>query len=505
MIFKEAFNLTKPRERIFVKHTEGRFQRLRWVAFTVLLAIYLVLPWLVWDGRQAAWLDLPGRKFHFFGLTVWPHEMFLLAGLMWVSAFALFFFTTLAGRLWCGYACPQTVFVSVFIEIERLVEGDRPKQMRLARSGLTPEHVFKALLKHGLFLAVSAIVGFTAVAYFIPSRDLWQDVFSGALGYNGRFWMIFVALGLYFDGAFFREQICIYPCPYGRFQGVMTDGKSLVVGYDVDRGEPRRGTKVAVVNKAGAPSPVTTGIASGSAVAAPAASGGAASSVAAATPQFDLQLDLQPVRGDCVDCQLCVQVCPQGIDIRNGLQGECIGCARCADVCDMVMSRVKKPAGLIRYDMASAFGHSENPVIRPKLISYGALLVVVAVAVGAYLVSRSDTRLDVTRAPGLYQVLPDGDVADLYTLRPLNLANRPRMYQVRIKGIDGATLRGSDTILVGPAAQAPVSIAVVAPAGSVHGSKRIEFELLEDGKVVAERHSNFIAPYEEHEAEEHEK
>lgn len=487
MIFKEAFDLTKPRERIFVKHTTGRFQRLRWISFAVLLALFLVTPWLSWDGRQAVWLDLPSRKFHIFGLTVWPHEMFLLAGLAFVGVFSLFFFTTLAGRLWCGYACPQTVFVSVFLEIERQVEGDRPRQMRLARAGPAPGRLTRLAVKHALFLAVSFVVGFTSVAYFIPAQALAFHIVSGALGFDAWFWLALVTLSLYLDGAFFREQICIYPCPYGRFQGVMTDGQSLVIGYDAQRGEPRRGAKVEMVKVQGAPQPAAVA-ASGTA----SVSGASGTAAQVAPPRT--KVDLQLVKGDCIDCQLCVQVCPQGVDIRNGLQGECIGCVRCVDVCDMVMTRIGKPRGLIRYDVASAFGHAERPVIRLKLISYGVLAVVVATAVGAYLLNRSDTRLDVTRAPGLYRVLPDGSVANLYTVRPLNLANRARTYQVRIGGIPGGAVRGPETIAVGAEAQAPVSLAVVAPGSGVHGSRRIQFELVEDGKVVARRPSNFLAP-----------
>lgn len=492
MIIKEAFELTKPRERIYVKHVVGRFQRLRWMAFAVLLAYFLVLPWLDWDGRQAVWLDLPGRKFHFFGLTVWPHEMYLLAGLMFFAVFSLFFFTTLAGRLWCGYACPQTVFVSAFMEIERLVEGDRPRQMRLAGSGLTPERIGKLALKHGLFLTVSFAVGFTSVSYFIPAKELVIHLSLGELGAAAWFWLALVSVGLYLDGAFFREQICIYPCPYGRFQGVMTDGRSLVVGYDAQRGEPRRGAKVVTVKGEPDLAPAAGGDRPGGAGGAEGAGGGTAilEAPVAVAPRLDLQL----VKGDCVDCQLCAQVCPQGIDIRNGLQGECIGCARCVDACDMVMTRVAKPAGLIRYDSASVFGREEVSVVRPKLVSYGVLAVAVAVAVGTYLVKRPDTRLDVTRTPGLYRVLPDGSVANLYTVRPLNLANRSRTYKVRVGGVPGAAVRGPDTIAVGPEAQAPVSLAIVAPGGAAHGSRRIDFRLVEDGMVVAERHSNFIAP-----------
>lgn len=544
MFFKEALDLTKPRERIYVKHVTGRFQRLRWTAFSVLLAIFLVLPWIDWDGRQAVWLDLPARKFHFFGLTVWPHEMYLLAGLLWIAAFSLFFFTTLAGRLWCGYACPQTVYVSVFLEIERLVEGDRPKQMRLAAEGFTPRRIAKGALKHALFLAVALVVGFTSVAYFVPARDLAVQIARGELGFSAWFWLGLVTLSLYLDGAFFREQVCIYPCPYGRFQGVMTDGLSLVVGYDATRGEPRRGARIefldasatgggnapalapaggpgggprggqAHVGESGAASQggaakaqtaeQAPGQASAQAVALTAgraagqtgaqAVAQAAGRIAATGTSQVPAVDLRTLQGDCVDCRLCVQVCPQGIDIRDGLQGECIGCARCIDACDMVMTRIGKPKGLIRYDVASAFGHADRPVVRPKLVSYGVLALVVAGAVATYLVNRPDTRLDVTRAPGLYRVLPDGSIANLYTVRPLNLSARPRKYRVRVAGVPGAALRGPDTIAVEPESQVPVSLAVVAPGGSVHDSRRVDFSLEEEGRVVARRPSNFLAP-----------
>ncbi|MBM3269744.1 MAG: cytochrome c oxidase accessory protein CcoG [Candidatus Sericytochromatia bacterium] len=446
MIIKEALDLTSPRQRIFVKAVRGRFQRLRWMGFSILLLVFLATPFLRWGDRPAVLFDLAARRFHVFGFTVWPHEMFLLAGVLLAAALALSFFTTLAGRLWCGYACPQTVYVSLFLEIERLIEGDRPRQQRLARGGWTPRRLATGAVKHALFLAVAGFVGFVSVAYFIPYQALWADVVGWRLGAGPAFWFALTAGWLYLDGAFFREQICIYPCPYGRFQGALTDSRSLTVGYDAARGEPRG----------------------------PARAGEG---------------------GDCVDCTLCVQSCPMGIDIRDGLQGECINCARCVDACDFVMSRVGRPPGLIRYDSAAAFEHRPaGGRFRPKLVAYGALLAIVGAAVGAYMATRADTRLEVTRAPGLYKLLPDGSVADLYTVRALNFTDRPRTFRVEVADLPGASLRGQSRIAAGPEAMVPVSLAVVAPAEAAVGSRPIRFWLVEGDRRVASREANFIGP-----------
>ncbi len=445
MIVKEALELTQPRQRIFVKSVWGRHQRLRWLGFGILLALFLATPFLRWGNRPAVLLDIPARRFHIFGFTVWPHEMYLLAGVMLAAALALFFFTTLAGRLWCGFACPQTVYVSVFLEIERLIEGDRPRQQRLARKGWSAERLAKLGLKHALFLAVAAVVGFVSVAYFIEYPVLWSELVAGKLGGGPVFWLALVSLGLYLDGAFFREQICIYPCPYGRFQGALTDSRSLVVGYDEVRGEPRGQAR-----KEGA--------------------------------------------GDCVDCTLCVQSCPMGVDIRDGLQGECIGCFRCVDACDFVMDKIRRPRGLIRYDRAGAFAGSHGKGIRPKLVAYGVLLAIVGVALGAYMALRSDIRLDVTRAPGLYKELPDGSIADLYTVRALNLSERKREFRIAVAGLPGVALRGPDRLVADGGTIEPLSLAVVAPRSEAHGSRTIRFSLVEDGKAVAIQETNFIGP-----------
>ena len=300
-------SLFAKREKIYPREVHGLFAGLRVTAVIVLLAIYYGLPWMQWDGRQAVLFDLPARKFYIFGLTLWPQDFLILAFLLIIAAVSLFFFTALAGRLWCGYACPQTVWTELFIWVERAVEGDRPHQMRLDElPRWNPARLRAKVFKHTIWILIAWFTGFTFVAYFTPADTLVDNMMNFTLGSWETFWIIFYSFATYGNAGWMREQVCTYMCPYARFQSAMFDDNTLIVSYDNNRGEPRGHRRASEDHK-------IRGL------------------------------------GDCIDCTLCVQVCPTGIDIRDGLQYKCISCSSCIDACNDVMDKMGYARGLIRF------------------------------------------------------------------------------------------------------------------------------------------------------------
>jgi cytochrome c oxidase accessory protein FixG len=289
----QAF-LYQKRQKIYPREVHGIFARLRVVAVCVLLGLYYGVPWLTWNGQQAVLFDLPARQFHLFGVTFWPQDFFYLTCLLIIAALSLFFFTALAGRVWCGYACPQTVWTETFLWIERLIEGDRPQQMKRDKAPWTTHKVAIKSAKHAVWLIYALFTGITFVGYFVPIRELFVNFAAFDLSGWEWFWIGLYGFATYGNAGWMREQVCIYMCPYARFQSAMFDKNTLIISYDKQRGEPRGGRKRSIDAKA-------QGL------------------------------------GDCIDCTLCVQVCPTGIDIRNGLQYQCISCAACVDACDQVM------------------------------------------------------------------------------------------------------------------------------------------------------------------------
>ncbi len=315
------------RQKIYPRQVSGIFASMRITAVLVLLGLYYGLPWISWDGRQAILFDLPARQFHILGLTLWPQDFIYLAGLLIVAALSLFFFTALAGRLWCGYACPQTVWTEVFLWIERQIEGKRNQQIKLDKKGSIRKKIVLKGFKHGIWLLLSAWTGYTFVGYFTPITELGVNLLSFTSGPWETFWVVFYGFATYANAGWMREQVCIYMCPYARFQSAMFDSDTLVISYDPGRGEPR-----------------------------------------GARRRGDIPDELG--LGDCIDCQLCVQVCPTGIDIRNGLQYQCIGCAACIDVCNDVMNKLNYPKGLIRYTTENMLKTGMTyllRVLRPKI------------------------------------------------------------------------------------------------------------------------------------------
>jgi cytochrome c oxidase accessory protein FixG len=317
--------------KIHPRGVNGPLQRLRHAVVVWLLGMFYLFPWLRWDGRQAVLFDLPARKFHVFGLTFWPQDFLFLALLLIMAALALFFFTALAGRLWCGYACPQTVWTEVFLLVERWTEGDRAQRLRLDAGPWNAQKIHRKATKHLLWALLGLWTGFTFVGFFTPISELGARLFTLQWGGWETFWVLFYGLATWGNAGFLREQVCKYMCPYARFQSAMFDKDTLIITYDAERGEPRGARRRGRDAQ-------TAGL------------------------------------GDCVSCNACVQVCPTGIDIRNGLQIECIACAACVDACDQVMDRFGSPRGLIRYTTQHALDHKTTHVLRPRVLVYGSLL-----------------------------------------------------------------------------------------------------------------------------------
>jgi len=387
-------------QKIYPREVKGRYASLRNLAVWVLLGIYYVLPWISWEGRQAVLFDLPARKFYIFGLTFWPQDFFFMAWLLIIAALTLFFVTALAGRLWCGYACPQTVWTEAFLWMERITEGNHSQRRKLDKGPWNREKLLRKSAKQVLWITFSLWTGFTFVAYFTPTMELGAKVLSLSTGPWETFWVLFYGFATYGNAGLLREQVCKYMCPYARFQSAMFDKDTLIISYDRRRGEPRGGRKRSV-------DPQAAGL------------------------------------GDCIDCNMCVQVCPTGIDIREGLQIECIACAACVDVCNDVMDKMEYPRGLVRYTTHDAMEERQPVrVLRPRVMIYATLLLALLVGFGTAVANRSTLVVDVIRdRNSLYRELPGGLVENVYTITFVNKTESPREYRVSAAGVQGVTLQ----------------------------------------------------------------
>lgn len=428
-------------KKIYIREVSGWWNNWRWILVWVTQIIFYGLPWLEWNGRQAVLFHLVERKFYLFGLVLWPQDIFYLALLLIISAYALFLFTAVAGRLFCGYACPQTVYTEIFMWVENRIEGDRSARSRLDKGPLGARKLRLKTIKHAVWLSISIWTGFTLVAYFTPVDELLAALPFDLSAWE-LFWTLFYGGFCYMQAGFLREQVCKYMCPYARFQGVMFDPDTLVITYDPERGEPRGARKKVIDPKASA-------------------------------------------LGDCVDCGLCVAVCPTGIDIRKGQQYECIGCGACIDVCDPVMDKVGLPRGLIRYTTENALakhfsaGEVLKHVLRPRIMLYTAILLGIVLATAWSLATRVPLKVDVIRDRSiLAREADDGRIENVYNLKIMNTTESPKQYVLSVSGLEAAEIVGESDIEVGSAENREVTVVVrVPPESAKHGANTIYFEI----------------------------
>lgn len=433
-----------PREAIHPRETQGHYTRLRWLCVWLTQIVFYAVPWLQWNGRQALLFDLAARKFYIFGLVLWPQDFIYLAVLLIICAYSLFLVTAVAGRMWCGFACPQTVYTEIFLWLERRWEGPRSARLRLDKQGLTFDKAWRRGGKHLSWGLVALWTGFTFVGYFTPIRVLSELQF----GPWEWFWVLFYSIATYGNAGWLREQVCRYMCPYARFQSSMFDRDTLIVTYDAKRGEPR--------------------------------------------------VPLGKEGGSCIDCSMCVQVCPAGIDIRKGLQYECISCAVCIDACDGVMDKVGRPRGLIHYATGSGKQATWRGVLRPRILIYSAVLWLIIGAFGAALWLRTPLKLDVLRDRGaMGREVEDGAIENVYRLQIMNTTEQPHRYRITVSGLESLAPVTEDVVPVGPTETLAVPLRLRAAAGKGQkGSNPIAIELtaLDDPALHVREKAVFIVP-----------
>jgi cytochrome c oxidase accessory protein FixG len=454
-------DLYEVRKKIYPRAVTGLFAGWRWALVWLTQLVFYGLPWLTWNDRPAVLFDLAARRFYLFGVVLYPQDFIYLTGLLVISAMSLFLFTAVAGRLWCGYACPQTVYTEIFMWVERVVEGDRPKRMKLDREPMSARKFGLKAAKHGLWVAVALWTGITFVGYFAGIRTLLGEIAGFGLGPWELFWVCFYSFATYGNAGWMREQVCKYMCPYARFQSSMFDRDTLIITYDRARGEPRGARSKKADPKA---------------------------------------LGL----GDCVSCNVCVEVCPTGIDIRNGLQYECIGCAACVDACDKVMDRMGYPRGLIRYDTENALANrwtrreTVRHALRPRILVYTSILAAVTIALFGHMLTRVPLKVDVIRDRGaLAREVEDGMVENVYRLHVINGAESARRYRITVSGVDTAFVASGGEAEVEQASPRMVPVAVrIKPGNGKPGTNTVVFqvEAVDDPSVSVREKSTFFIP-----------
>ncbi|MGE5130960.1 MAG: cytochrome c oxidase accessory protein CcoG [Sphingomonadaceae bacterium] len=452
-------SLYEVRKKIYPRAVHGWFAAWRWALVWATQLVFYGAAWLQWNGRQAVLFDIAQRKFYIFGLVFWPQDFIYLTALLVVSALSLFLFTAVAGRLWCGYACPQTVYTEIFMWVEKRIEGDRSKRIRLDRAELNFGKFLRKSAKHAVWIAIALWTGFTFVGYFTPIRGLWHDVWSANAGAWSTFWILFYGFATYGNAGWMREQVCKYMCPYARFQSAMFDPDTLIITYDPQRGEPR-GPRARGVDYKG------RGL------------------------------------GDCVDCGICVQVCPTGIDIRKGLQYECIGCAACIDGCNQVMDKMGYARGLIRYSTEHAMrqglssAQTLKRAFRPRVLVYSAVLWIVIIATAASVWLRVPLKVDVIRdRVAIAREVEGGKIENVYRLQIMNTTEKPRRFAIAAEGLPTLALASPAEVDVPGTSttEVPVKLRIDAGAAAA-GTHRIEFEVraLDERDVKVEEKSVFI-------------
>ncbi|HWP17694.1 MAG TPA: cytochrome c oxidase accessory protein CcoG [Burkholderiaceae bacterium] len=465
---EQVVSLYARQKKIYPRSVSGWFAGWRWALVWLTQLVFYGLPWLEWNGRQAVLFELVSRRFYIFNLVLYPQDFIYLTGLLVISALGLFFFTAVAGRLWCGYACPQTVYTEIFLWVERRVEGERIARMRMDAGNWTLGKVSRKAAKQAAWISISLWTGLTFVGYFTPVRELVPRLASLSLGPWETFWVLFYGFATYGNAGYMREQVCKYMCPYARFQSAMFDKDTMIITYDAQRGEPRGSRSRKAV-------PAAVGL------------------------------------GDCVDCTLCVQVCPTGIDIRDGLQYECIGCAACIDVCNGVMDKMGYARGLIRYSTENGVeqgwtrGQMLRRVVRPRVLVYGMILLAVSLAFVASVALRSPFKVDVIRDRGaLARMVDDGRIENVYRLQIMNGTERQQRYRISVSGLPGLAVASQPEVEIAPAQSRWVPARVQLPpeaASELAGrSSPILFhiERLADGEEPARsvhEKSTFLVPH----------
>lgn len=452
----QVVELFEAAQKVYPREIKGRFTSLSKLATLLLLGLFYGVPWLMWDGRQAFLFDLPARKFHLLGLTLWPQDFPYLALLLIIAALSLFFFTALAGRLWCGFACPQTVWTEAFIWMEQLTEGTRSQRIKLDKAPISISKLRKKASKQFLWITFSLWTGLTFVGYFTPIREVLVDTATLSVGGWTLFWTVFYGFATYGNAGYMREQVCKYMCPYARFQSAMFDKDTLIISYDQQRGEPR-GSRSRKAERG------TRGL------------------------------------GDCIDCQLCVQVCPTGIDIRNGLQYECIACAACVDACDSIMDKMNYPRGLVRYTTHNAVSGKGTHILRPRVVVYALLLTLLIAGLVTSMATRTPIILDVIRdRNSLYREVDGGMVENTYTLKVINQRNEARAYRIDVAGIDGLSADNiPQPVIVEAGSVLSLPVRLSAPRDVASGVNVIEFRItdIDDISDSLVEDSRFVGPF----------
>ncbi len=458
---EQVVNLYEVRRKIYPRAVHGWFAAWRWALVWLTQLIFYGLPWLTWNGRPAVLFALEARRFYIFGLVLYPQDFIYLTGLLVISALSLFLFTAVAGRLWCGYACPQTVYTEIFLWIERVIEGDRPKRMRLDAQPWSGAKLLRKAAKHSAWIALAAWTGFTFVGYFTPIRTLGTEIFAWRVGPWEAFWVLFYGFATWGNAGFMREQVCKYMCPYARFQSAMFDRDTLIVTYDSERGEPR-GSRSRKADRA------AQGL------------------------------------GDCVNCGLCVEVCPTGIDIRKGLQYECIGCTACIDACNQIMDRMSYPRGLIRYDTENGLANNWDSkqllrrTLRPRVLIYTAILLAVTTVLFTQIALRVPFSVDVIRDRGALAREVEHDlIENVYRLQISNSAEVATTFDIAVAGIPGAFIASQAEVEIASTATRLVAVRVRADHHAASpGSNKLIFVVSErnNPRVAVREKSSFYIP-----------
>jgi cytochrome c oxidase accessory protein FixG len=444
----QVASLYQSEDSIYARSVKGWFSNWRWLMVWATQLVFYGLPWLSINERQAMLFDLGARRFYIFNLVLYPQDLIYLTGLLVISAFALFLFTAVAGRLWCGYACPQTVYTEIFMWVERKIEGDRNARMKLDKSPYSFQKIWRKSSKHAVWIMIGLWTGFTFVGYFTPIKFLASEVLSASLGPWESFWILFYGFATYGNAGWMREQVCKYMCPYARFQSAMFDRDTLIVTYDAQRGEAR-----------------------------------------GSRPRTDSPATYQSKGlGDCIDCGLCVQVCPTGIDIREGLQYECIACSACVDVCNGVMDKMNYSRGLIRnttqHGLEQGLNQSQvlNRVLRPRVLLYTAILFAICVGLLASLALRSTFKVDVVRDRGTAMLVNGELIENGYRLQIMNATEQEQSYLIAVTGLNGLKIVSPLLIKVSGASARwiPVRLQVL-NTNVTAGSHEIKFSIQSQG------------------------